>query len=293
MQLTVQREGKSRMGTSASSKGPGSGVSFDPPWLDDIAVPSSESSQADQKHPKDQETSDNEDEATATSNVAPPARFKAARTSLGDYVRSGNKDSLRQSLGHYSKTGMSGAASVANRMRISTSVGSGLFNTLQSIRDGNNQTLSNLFTKLKAENADAYQFIDTITKSVCPSGGSLDEVSCQNSVYSTLSDFLDKNPEAEISNLSDDNLWLLTTSFLGNEAFNRIQLDIGQSFDTKQIPLSERMDRLKDMREYIEAEISVQLNNLRSKGENQSSNSLQMIMKMAIKNTFLVFEAGI
>ena len=27
------------MGTSASSKGPGAGVSFDPPWLDDIDVP--------------------------------------------------------------------------------------------------------------------------------------------------------------------------------------------------------------------------------------------------------------
>ena len=27
------------MGTSASSKGPGAGVSFDPPWLDEIDVP--------------------------------------------------------------------------------------------------------------------------------------------------------------------------------------------------------------------------------------------------------------
>ena len=168
-----------------------------------------------------------------------------------------------------------------------------MFNALQSVREGNNQTLSDLFAKLKADGADAYQFIDAIIDNVCPRGGSLDEESCQDSVYSALSDFLNNNPDADIDNLSDDSLWLLTASFLGYEAFSRIQLDIGRSFESEQVPLMERMSRLKDMRNYIEAEVSVQINNLRGKTENQSPKSLQIIMNLAIENMFRVFEVEV
>jgi hypothetical protein len=280
------------MGTSASNSGPGSGVSFDPPWLDDIDVPNTEVSPIEQQPDEPSPPNDEKDKKTSP-DVAPPARFRGARLNLGEYIKSGSRDSLRRSLGHYSKTGMGGAKNIANRMRVSTSVGSGLFRTLQSVRDGTNQTLSNLFAKLKADGADAYQYIDAIIESVCPSGGSLDEVSCQNSVYSALSDFLNKNPNVDISNLNDDSLWSLTASFLGHEAFSRIQLDIGQAFENKQVSLLERMSRLKDMRDYVEAEISTQINLLRDKGGNQSSNSLQSIMKMAIENTFRIFEVEV
>ena len=128
---------------------------------------------------------------------------------------------------------------------------------------------------------------------VCPRGGSLDEESCQTSVHSALSDFLDKNPSVDMSNLSDDNLWVLTTYYLGHEAFNLIQIDIGQSFESKQVGLSERMARLRGMRDYIEAEISTQLNALRSNTSDQSTKALQTIMNTAIKNTFHVFEVEI
>ena len=75
------------MGTSASSKGPGAGVSFDPPWLDEIDVPG-------------QNKQDNVNPATG---ISPKARFGSARRSMGEYVRSGSKESARRSLGHYSK----------------------------------------------------------------------------------------------------------------------------------------------------------------------------------------------
>ena len=79
------------MGTSASSKGPGAGVSFDPPWLNDIDVPG-------------QDNQNNN--VNLAIGIAPEARFRSARRSMGEYVRSGSRDSARKSLGHYSKTGM-------------------------------------------------------------------------------------------------------------------------------------------------------------------------------------------
>ena len=281
------------MGTSASSKGPGSGVSFDPPWLDDIELPYSEPTSPDKpEQPNEQQPIVGKDEPKVLM-VAPPARFRGAKVNLGNYIKTGDTSSLRRSLGHYSKTGMGGAQRVANRMRLSTSVGAGLFRSLQSVREGTNPSLADLFSKLAANNADVYQFVDAIVDNVCPSGGSPDEESCRDSANYAISGFLNKNPDADISNLSDDALWSLTASFLGHEAFSRVQFDIGNTFEKKQVTWQERISRLKEMREYMEAEISAQINKLRTISGKQSSQSLRAIFEKTIENTFRVYEVEV
>ena len=132
------------MGTSASSKGPGAGVSFDPPWLDEIDVPG-------------QNKQDNVNPATG---IAPKARFGSARRSMGEYVRSGSKESARRSLGHYSKTGMGGAQNVARRMRTSTKTASNFFNTFRSLRDDTSFALGKELANLKNRGADASEVLN-------------------------------------------------------------------------------------------------------------------------------------
>ncbi|MGL6201384.1 MAG: Qat anti-phage system associated protein QatB [Lachnospiraceae bacterium] len=270
------------MGTSASSTGPGSGVSFDPPWLDDIDLPN-------EPQPPLQEKPNNIPPPEMP--IAPKARFKNARQSMGDYVKTGSKESLRRSLGHYSKTGMGGAQKVANRLRVSTKVAANLFHSLRDLREGNNQPIGAIIKALKSEGADAYRFIDVIIENVCPDGGSLDETSNRDSGYAALSEFFQKNPDTDISNLSDDNLWSLTASFLGNETFSRVQLDIGQSFERQDIPVQDRIVRFNEMREYIKSEISSQINKHRN--ERQLSTDIQSILQTTIKNTFEVFEVEV
>nr|WP_289707183.1 Qat anti-phage system associated protein QatB [Enterocloster clostridioformis] len=266
------------MGTSASSLGPGSGVSFDPPWLNNIDIPN--------EPPKEQDNVLQQEIP-----IAPKARFRNARMNMGDYVKTGSKDSLRKSLGHYSKTGMGGARNVANRLRVSTSVAANLFQALHSLREGLNEPIAKIISDLKAEGADAYRFIDVIIDNVCPSGGSLDEISCKDSGFAALGEFFEKNPDADISNLSDDSLWLLTESFLGYEAFGRIQLDIGQVFERQDIPIEGRVTRCNEMCEYIKSEISAQINKIRS--EAQTEKNLHSVLQVAIKNTFEVFEVNV
>ena len=160
------------MGTSASSKGPGAGVSFDPPWLDDIDVPG-------------QDNQNNN--VNPAIGIAPKARFGSARRSLGEYVRSGSRDSVRRSLGHYSKTGMGGAQNVARRMRTSTKTASNFFNTFRSLRDDTSFSLGKEISDLKNRGADASEIVDAIVGYVCPKGGSVDEISCRDSGTAALS----------------------------------------------------------------------------------------------------------
>ena len=264
------------MGTSASSKGPGAGVSFDPPWLDEIDVPGQDNQ------------NNNVDPAVG---IAPKARFGSARRSMGEYARSGSRDSVRRSLGHYSKTGMGGAQNVARRMRISTKTASNLFNTFRSLRDDNTFSLGREISELKNREADASEIIDAIVSHVCPKGGSVDEVACRDSGASALSEFMDRNPDADFGNLSDDQIWSLTAIYLGNETYNRIQMDIGQAFEKQDVPYVDRVTRLNDMREYIQSEIAIQMDALR-KTADQNVN-MNKLFQDTIKNTFEVFEVEV
>ena len=185
------------MGTSASSTGPKSGISLDPPWLDDIDMDKNPFENHDQDK---EEISDDiqQNDVQQLQILAPRARFSSARRNLNDYVRSGSTDSLRQSLGNYSRTGMGGAAAVSRRMRVSARVGANFFDTFRSLRDDAEFALGKTLSALKSQGADAPQIISAIVNHACPQGGSLDEISSKNSATAALSEYLEKYPDTDI-----------------------------------------------------------------------------------------------
>lgn len=285
------------MGTSASSMGPGAGVSLDPEWLDDIELPNQDNTQPDGQYDDNSENNNQynekepDDGKKPEPDIAPKFRFASARKGMGEYIRSGNKDSLRKSLGHYSKTGMGGAKNLSRRMRTSTRVATNFFQTFQSLRDNENFALGKILSELQGRGANANEIIDTIIDNVCSNGGSLDEVSCRDSGRFALSEFMSQNPDVDISKLTDDQIWSLTGTFLGNEAFSRIQLDIGQAFEKQDVSAVERVNRMNEMKDYLQSEISVQLNRLRNSGSQMID--MQKLFQTAIKNTFEVYEVEI
>lgn len=270
------------MGTSASHNGPKSGVSFDPPWLDDIDP----SVSGDIDTPPLQ----NPDKILEVPAVAPRARFSSARRSMGDYIKSGNKHSLAKSLGNYSRTGMGGSKKLASRMHHSAVIASNIYSSFSALREGAESTISGIIDRYKSTGSDVYAFIDAIADAICGNGGSLDEISSKDSVSSALSDLFEEKPSVDIAALSDDDVWSLVSSFLSYEAFTRVQLDVCQGFETKDIPLADRMNRLNDMREYLESEISIQINSLRNELADKPTSDLNSIMSKAIEMTFKVFE---
>ena len=263
------------MGTSASSNGPGAGVPFDPPWLDDVEVPN-------------QQKTEKQNEPLV---LASRARFASARRNMGEYARSGDKDSVRRALGHYSKTGMGGAQNVAKRMRTSTKVAANFFNTFHSLREDNTFALGLELKELRSQGADANQIIDAIVSHVCPTGGSIDEISCRDSGTAAISEFLVDNPDADICNLDDDQIWSLTATYLGNEVFSRVQMDIGQAFEKQDVSIEDRVIRLNDMREYIQSEIATQMNKLRETADKKMD--INKLLSDTIRNTFEVYEVEV
>ena len=98
------------MGTSASSKGPGSQSPLVPPWAD----------------------------ANPGTLLPPPEprRFKPFRLSLSRFVQSGNKADLYKAMGHYARTATGGRNVGARRFGSASKTGGALFGLLSDLRSG-------------------------------------------------------------------------------------------------------------------------------------------------------------
>ena len=280
------------MGTSAANSGPGQGAVFDPPWLDDIEPPSL----GDGPSPDDKNSDNGQPQPSPEPpEVAPPARFRNARRALGEFVRTGKEDVFRKAAGYYSRTGMGGARRVGNRMRTSARSGASAFGILQAARERTDPGINDWVDSLKARNANAQEIADEIVKRTTPSGGSLDEVACQESITQSMRDMLANNPDVDLFNLNDDDIWGVIKSFLGYEVFHRLSLDmdIEQVFKNSSLSPRESVKRMNEMRAYLMAEISVQVEEVRSGASHATPSQLQSILQNALRNTFAVYESSI
>lgn len=292
------------MGTSGSSHGPGPGIPFDPPWLDDIDTPQPADGHPQDDEPKDDQGADNTQseegrpkppsQTPATPpNVAPPKRFMAARRALREFVKSGREDAFRRAVGHYSRTGMGGARSAANRMRTSARTGASAFSFLHAARDKTDPAINEWVESLTARKASADQIADEIVRHTTPAGGSLDEAASQESMAQAMQDLLANDSDVDLLNLDDDSIWSLIESFLGYEAFYRLTLDIGQVFEDSTLSPRDRVTRMKEMRDYLRAELSAQVEVLRGNMAHAKPAQLQSLLQRAIENTFAVYEGSI
>lgn len=286
------------MGTSSSSTGPVGGVPFDPPWLDDIGNPQSDGgAQDDGQGNGDSQNVGQEgngpQEPAQPPDLAPPRRFRNARRELGVFARTGNQESFRKAIGHYSRTGMGGARNAASRMRASTRSAANFFGVLQSAREGSDPTINQWVSSLAKRHPSAQDVIDEIIRQVAPSGGNLDEASFRESMAQAMYDLMEEYPDIDLLHMGDDDIWTVIESFLGYEAFSRLCFDIGQIFESSTLSPRDRVTRMNEMQEYLKAELFAQIEELRKTTQNPPSEQLHALLQDAVQNTFLVYEGAI
>lgn len=268
-------------------------MAFDPPWLDDDGgfepslppppPPADTPKKADQEVPPQHPAA-----------VAPPARFQQARISMGKFAgEKSGRGGFQKAAGHYSKTGMGGAGKLANRMRHSTATGARLAEFLSSASSPQDATTRAWVKDIVDRKLTGQDLIDAIVQQVAPSGGSRDEESCADSMARALSEFLEKNPDAEILNLEVADIREITERFLANEACSRLTNDVGQILESGKISLRESLALLNEMREYLRADLSVQVGELWKTTENPSQSELDGILRTAVQRTFEVYEGEI
>lgn len=262
------------MGTSASSSGPGGGVPLVPPWVPEAGAsePVSKQEQAD------------------PGPLSAPARFGTARRGLADFARSGERSSLSRGLASYTGKGLGGARSAARRMGGASTRSGILFDALGGLSARTFDPAQLGFDAAGLVGRSAREIIDRVARFVSPSDGSQDAESSQRAVNAALSDLLASDPVVDITSLTEQQIdWILERHIV-YEIVQRIELDVGKAIVDKSPSPASAIDRMKEMREYVEETVSAAFRAHRQANRPVNSVEATTLTSTVIQETFSVFE---
>ena len=274
------------MGTSKSSTGPGSGVPLTPPWVPDPTPPEGDGaddsgSQPPQKQPAPPPT---------PVPIAPPGRFGPARTSIGRFARTGSEDDLRRGIGHYIHKGYGGAGTAAQRMGGTARAAGTLYGALSSAAAGEAAAPGSPFDPALLAGRSADEVMDALVEAVRPVDGTQDAEAGRGAIRDALAELLDRFPDANLLDLSQDQRLFAIERYVSLDVFSRFDLDLGKAIKDRAPSATTALARLKDVKEYIRETVSGRFRALRNAGEQLGAHRISEMMDQALRDAFAVFE---
>ena len=257
------------MGTSQSSGGPGSGVPMVPPWVPTVADGEAE-------------------EAGPPGGLAPRGRFGPARAGLGDYANSGDRGSLRRSMGHYVRTGYGGGGGLVRRMGGTATTANDLYQVLSggARADGRGAAVD----RTLLAGRDAREIIDAVVESTRPVDGTQDAEAAREAIADALVDLLTQYPEADLLALDPEQRAFVIERFVAIDVCRRFELDVGLAILQKAPNASTAMSRLKDIRNFVKEAVALAFRRLRDRGTAMTAATVTSVVNRAMKDAFSVFE---
>ena len=224
------------MGTSKSSSGPGKGVNLVPEWLDTPAMVPPPPQVPDQVVPPIPGIPPAPLPPTplpAPPPVAPvpgvsvPRRFNDARRSVGEFIRKGDRGSLRGGFGHYVRTGYRGSRNAAARMGQAATSAANAYGVLTGVAAGTATPESLGFDPAALAGAPIDDVVDALVDAICRTDTTLDDNAGRDAVGRALSEVLQENPEVDALAMPvahAEEVWLRTLAY---HVFDNMMTDFG------------------------------------------------------------------
>jgi len=267
------------MGTSQSSNGPGPGVPLVPPWVPPPPppIPDSPAPALPIAGPE-------------SPPLAIPGRFGSARTSLGKFAKFGEGASLRRGVSDYVAKGYGGRSTAARRLEGTARTAGALHGALSALATGQPGEFSGSLNRLLLQGRSAREIIDAVVEAVRPVDGTQDAEASREAVNDSLSDLLERFPDADLLALTDDQRALVVETYTAEDLFRRLVLDIGKHIQDAAPTASEALSRLAQIRDYIREVISASFKRLRDEGTPLTSGHVASAVRSALSSALQVFE---
>lgn len=220
------------MGTSGSSRGPGSSSPLIPTWLDEPDTdPFPDGLIASSEGDDENEDPDYQDGISTRPEIEPPPdthRFRAARRNFSAFAGSGgsNHAALRRAIRDYVRTGTRGSERASRRMGASRTAAGRLLSVFREVqRDGVAATLRRLnFTDLVGRSA--VDIFLGVTNFICRDGGTIDEGVARDAWVETVVDLLQLGIE-NLDRLSAEQIQEVFLTFVANAIQTLLYQQIG------------------------------------------------------------------
>lgn len=270
------------MGTSQSSKGPGSKLPIVPPWVSD---PDNGNGSTVSGEAPEQPVQASEQQIL----LAPARRFADARRSIGSFAKTGNKVQMKKALGSYVRTSYGGAKTVAKRHANTSRTAVTLYDILspQNAREA----IERIIERPIFEGQSAEELMNAIVEATRPVDGTQDAEANRRSIKDALADLLEKFPNADLLQLSEEERMFAAQQYIFWDIFKRFQLDLGTAIHNKAPDIATALTRLKEVRDYIKETVSATFNKLQKAGEKPDKNTVGRIINSALKETFDIFSS--
>ncbi|WP_342745156.1 Qat anti-phage system associated protein QatB [Thioalkalivibrio denitrificans] len=248
------------MGTSGSSRGPGSGTPLVPTWLDE---PTTNPVSGNDDVSQDQVDGDDTDGSNAGPDSKPeprppiqlppePSRFQSARTNFTRFARSGGSDTgaLRRGIRDYVRSGTRGARSATQRMGSARTTASGALGVFRGLlRDGVETTLRRLdLNNLVGRSAE--DLLVGLTDTICHDGGSIDEAIGRDAWLETVAE-LDQFGIDDLDSLTTAQVSAIFMAYVSHAIEARLFQDIGINGFHVSASVSETESFERQLRDYI------------------------------------------
>lgn len=256
------------MGTSMSSLGTNGTDPLVPPWAEqgDTIVISG---------PDGQETEI--DNAIVQQEIPAPqavelvsTRFAAARRAFGEYARSGSRDDLKKSLGHYARKSSGKGNGVAKRLASGITAGT----ALQGLLTGNTVSTTNGEINLQVlQGLSTDQAIDKISQVLTPNSGDADII--RSALNYSLSEALEDCEQFNDVTIDSDLLGQVFTYYITDLVFQQVVIDMGKAWNHAQTPLRQ-LEMEYQLRELIKVIVDSKLDKAFSNSDLTTINSYQI-----------------
>lgn len=284
------------MGTSGSSKGPGSGVPMVPPWVPDQG-PSDVPPDGGGDEPADEDSGGTEEtprqDRPAPQQLAPTAprgRFRGSRLALGRFARSGGSGDMRRGVGHYVRSGYGGGRTASRRFGGTASTANALYGALTDITSGRPPSPDSPLDPMLLSGRSAREVMDAIVEAVRPTDGTQDAEASRAAIRDALSELLTVFPEADLLNLNEDQRRLVIERFVASDVYRRLQLDLGMAIQSRAPTASVALARLREIKDYVRETVAAAFRRLRAAGSRLTTGRVAEFVRNALRASFEVFE---
>ena len=223
--------------------------------------------------------------------VAPPRRFQPARTNLGGFAKTGDARSLRRGLGHYSRTGLGGAATAASRMGGTARTAGGLYNVLESFSSGAATPAGISLNATTLSGRTPSEIADAITEALRPIDGTQDGESARDAMSRAFAELLEEDPTANLLDLGPAQIERVVEAYIANDLTNRVELDVGKAVLDKAPNAATGVARLEEMKAYVRQEIARAFRARAANGERLNNSNAATLTSNVLRDAFEVFES--
>lgn len=205
-------------------------------------------------------------------------------------MQTGNAKSMRRGLGNYVRSGYGGSGTAARRFGGTASAAGALYRALGGGGAGGGQAAESPLDAALYAGRDAGEVIDAVIEVVRPIDGTQDAEAGRFALRDALSELLSRFPEADLLNLTDEQRAFAIERFVAVDVFQRLSLDLGKALFEKAPSAATAMSRLKQVKDYVKETVAASFRKLRDAGRRLTSGGIASIVRLALKDTFEVFE---